>query len=41
MAEFDLSLATPVCAGSLLTATQYERSVVIVEVEAANMPARM
>jgi hypothetical protein len=38
MAECDRSLAIPVRAGSLLTVTQYERSVVIAEVEAANMP---
>jgi hypothetical protein len=41
MAKGYHSLETPVCAGSLLTAMQYERSVVIAEVEAANMSARM
>lgn len=41
MAECDRSLATPVCTGSLLTATQYDSSVAIAEVEAGNMPARI
>jgi len=41
MTECDCSHMTPVCAGSFLTAMKYERSVVIAEVEAANMLARM